>query len=170
MRYFLLLSLPLYVIDQITKWLIVANFPDSYHLPVAPRVIEVIPGFFNLVRVHNTGMAFGRFNGTEYANLAFGIIAVGALAAIAILWRRNGFPTRSGKTAAALLVSGILGNFTDRILPGRGYVVDFLDFYVGTSHWPSFNVADSCICIAAGLLFLGAFRHEKDPSAAPSDP
>lgn len=166
MRYFLLLSLPLYVIDQFTKWLIVANFPDSYNEPVAPRVIEVIPGFFNLVRVHNTGMAFGRFNGTEYANLAFGIIAIGALIAITMLWRRNGFPTKIGKTAAALLVSGILGNFTDRVMPGRGYVVDFLDFYIGQSHWPSFNVADSCICIAAGLLFISAFRQEKETAPA----
>lgn len=166
MRYFLLLSLPLYVIDQFTKWLIVANFPDSYNQAVAPRVIEAIPGFFNIVRVHNTGMAFGRFNGSEYANLAFGIIAVVALSAIVILWRRNGFPNKIGKTAAALLISGILGNFTDRVMPGRGYVVDFLDFHIGQNHWPSFNVADSCICVAAALLFISAFRPEKEPDPA----
>lgn len=162
MRYFLLLSLPLYVVDQITKWLIVANFPDTYNEAVAPRVIEVIPGFFNIVRVHNTGMAFGGFNGSEYANLVFGVIAITAMTAIIYLWRKGAFPNRIGKTAAALLVSGILGNFTDRILPGRGYVVDFLDFYIGQSHWPSFNVADSCICVAAALLFLSAFRKD-DP-------
>jgi signal peptidase II len=165
MRYFFLLSLPLYVIDQFTKWLIVSNFPDHYNQHVEPRVIEVIPGFFNLVRVHNTGMAWGTFNGSAYANLAFGAIAIGALIAITVLWRRGAFPNKMGKTAAALLISGILGNFTDRVMPGRGYVVDFLDFYIGASHWPSFNVADSCICVAAGLLFIGAFRQEKPASS-----
>ncbi|MCB1078314.1 MAG: signal peptidase II [Verrucomicrobiae bacterium] len=163
LRYLFLLTLPLYVIDQVTKWWIVSNFPDTYNEAVAPRIIEAIPGFFNIVRVHNTGMAFGRFNGTEHANLAFGFIAIAALTAIVMLWRRQAFPTKIGKTAAALLASGILGNFTDRVMPGRGYVVDFLDFYIGQSHWPSFNVADSCICVAAGLLFLSAFR--KEPSA-----
>lgn len=163
MRYFFLLSLPLYVVDQITKWLIVANFPDHYDQPVEPRVIDVIPGFFNLVRVHNTGMAWGTFNGSRYANLAFGAIAISALIAITMIWRRGGFPNKIGKTAAALLVSGILGNFTDRMV--HGYVVDFLDFYIGASHWPSFNVADSCICVAAGLLFIGAFRQEKPASS-----
>ena len=71
------------------------------------------------------------------------------------------------RVAAALLLSGILGNITDRMLPGRGYVVDFLDFILplydrivpsSGGHFPSFNVADSCICIAAGLLIISAFR------------
>lgn len=164
MRFFLLLSLPLYVLDQVTKYLIVSSFPNPYMEPARPP-IEVIPGFFNIVRVHNTGMAFGKFNGSEYANLAFGLIAVTALVAIVMLWRKDAFPTRSGKIAASLLVSGILGNFTDRVLPGRGYVVDFLDFHLGGYHWPSFNVADSCICVAAALLFLSAFQKEA-PAAA----
>jgi signal peptidase II len=70
-----------------------------------------------------------------------------------------------------LLVSGIVGNLFDRALPGRGYVVDFLDFILpfydkvspqSGGHFPSFNVADSCICIAAGLLIISAFRQPKD--------
>src|SRR5210317_1426584 len=97
-RYFLFLSLPLFVIDQFTKYLIVANFPDPYTGPGRPP-IEVIPGFFNIVRVHNTGMAFGKFNGSAYANLAFGLIAIGALIAIVLLWRKNGFPNPTGKVA-----------------------------------------------------------------------
>ncbi|MCB1229262.1 MAG: signal peptidase II [Verrucomicrobiae bacterium] len=170
MRYFFFLSLPLYLLDQVTKYLIVANFPNPYVEP-ARSPIEVIPGFFNIVRVHNTGMAFGKFNGSAYANIAFGIIAISALIAITVLWRKNAFPTRSGKVAAALLVSGILGNFTDRILPGRGYVVDFLDFQFGHWHYPSFNVADSCICIAAALLFLSVFQKERaaEPKAKTGD-
>ncbi len=167
MRFFLLLSLPLYVLDQVTKYLILANFPNPYVEPARPP-IEVIPDFFNIVRVHNTGMAFGKLNGWEHANYLFGAIAITALVAIVFLWRKEAFPTTSGKVAASLLVAGILGNFTDRILPGRGYVVDFLDFQFGGWHYPSFNVADSCICIAAALLFLSAFQSEKKAATAES--
>jgi len=164
-KYLLALTLPLYVLDQWTKWLIVSNFPDSVNEPVAPRIIEVIPGFFNLVRVHNTGMAFGVMNGAEHANWFFGAIGVIAMTAITILWRKGAFPDVISKLAGALLISGILGNLTDRLLPGRGYVVDFLDFqppfyeWIDKSgHFPSFNVADSCICVAATLLIISAFR------------
>ena len=59
-------------------------------------------------------------------------------------------------TAVCLLFPGVIGNLTDRLW--HGYVIDFLDFYIGNKHWPSFNVADSCICVAAGLLFIAAFR------------
>ncbi len=175
-KYFLALSLPLFVLDQWTKWLIVSNFPDSVNEPVARRIIEVIPGFFNLVRVHNTGMAFGVMNGAEHANWFFGAIGVIAMTAITILWRKGGFPDRVSRVAAALLLSGILGNLTDRLLPGRGYVVDFLDFRLpfyetffpeSGGHFPSFNVADSCICIAAGLLIISAFRQPTSPSKKP---
>ncbi len=171
-KYLLALTLPLYVLDQWTKWLIVSNFPDSVNEPVAPRIIEVIPGFFNIVRVHNTGMAFGVMNGAEHANWIFGAIGIIAMTAITVLWRKGAFSDRVSKVAAALLITGILGNLTDRLLPGRGYVVDFLDFlppFYGKlvpssgGHFPSFNVADSCICIAAGLLILSAFRQPAPP-------
>lgn len=176
MRKFLLaLTLPLYALDQWTKWFIVSNFPDAVNEPVAPRIIEVIPGFFNLVRVHNTGMAFGVMNGAEHANWFFGAIGVIAMTAITILWRKGAFPDLVSKVAASLLISGILGNLTDRLLPGRGYVVDFLDFQPPfyeliheSGHFPSFNVADSCICIAAGLLIISAFRQPAPSSKKPA--
>ncbi|MCG8601207.1 MAG: signal peptidase II [Verrucomicrobiales bacterium] len=169
MRLFLYLSLPLFLLDQLTKLLIVQNFPDPRE--GGQRVIEVIPGFFNLVRVHNTGMAFGMFNGNPYSNWIFGAIGITAISAIVIFWKKGAFPDRISKTAAALLVSGIAGNLFDRALPGRGYVVDFLDFILpfydkidsrSGGHFPSFNVADSCICIAAGLLIISAFRQPKE--------
>lgn len=168
MKYILFLSLPLFALDQLTKFLILKRFPD--YPPT--EFIEVIPGFFNLVRVHNTGMAWGMLNGAEHANLLFGAIGVAAITFITILWRKGAFPDRLTRVAASLLVAGILGNFTDRILPGRGYVVDFLDFqppfygeiFGGDGHFPSFNIADSCICIAAGLLIISAFRKPKDPA------
>jgi len=169
MKLLLYLSLPLYLLDQLTKLLIVRNFPAP---PQPGRFIEVIPDFFNLVRVHNTGMAFGLFNQNPYANWIFGAIGLIALTGILLLWKKGAFPDRLTRVAAALLVSGILGNITDRVLPGRGYVVDFLDFQLpfyelidpaSGGHFPSFNVADSCICIAAGLLIISAFRPEKKP-------
>jgi len=176
MKWILYLSLPLYALDQATKAWILQRFPNY----PPHEYIEVVPGFFNLVRVHNTGMAFGMLNGHPYANWIFGAIGVVAIGALAILWRKGAFPDRLSRVAASLLISGILGNLTDRILPGRGYVVDFLDFQppfyerlVPSSggHFPSFNVADSCICIAAALLVISAFRpvkaDEKEPSTDP---
>ncbi|MEM7143974.1 MAG: signal peptidase II [Verrucomicrobiota bacterium] len=161
-RYLLTLTLPLYLLDQVTKWLVLANFPapgEGFRPPIA-----IIPDFFNIVRVHNTGMAFGRFNNVEYSNVIFGIIAAVALVVIVVLWRKGAFFSKTSRIAAALLIAGILGNVTDRIL--HGYVVDFLDFYRGDYHFPSFNVADSCITVAAALLFISAFQKpEEDKSA-----
>ena len=162
MRYIFFLTLPLYILDQVTKYLILLRFPNG---PSSDH-IEVVPGFFNIVRVHNTGMAFGLGNNGQYSNLIFGVIALAALIGVAVLWRKNAFPTKVSKTAVALLVSGILGNLTDRLSPVRGYVVDFLDFYVAQHHWPSFNVADSCICVAAVLLFVTAFQQEPEAKDA----
>lgn len=174
MKLFLYLSLPLFLLDQATKLWIVRSFPDPREA-VPGRVIEVVPDFFQIVRVHNTGMAFGVLNGNPHANWIFGIIGIVAVAAIVMFWKKGAFPDRVSKLAAALLVAGILGNLTDRALPGRGYVVDFLDFQppgYGTlfpasgGHFPSFNVADSCICVAAGLLIVSAILQAR--SAPPA--
>ena len=168
LRWLLSLTLPLYLLDQATKLWVLRRFapPDDVG---GHEEIEVIPGFFWLHRLHNTGVAFGRFNGGAYSNVIFGSISLVALIAIAVLWRKNGFPTRLGRTAAALFITGILGNLTDRL--SHGYVVDFLRFRLGTWYerltgspfFASFNVADSCICVAAGLLFLSAWQ--KQPAA-----
>jgi len=191
MKLFLLLSIPLLILDQATKWWIVDNFnPPSNHVAKAGceepystdkyNQIEAIPGFFNIVRVHNTGMAWGIGNGTNAARIIFPIIACFAIGMILWLWRKNAFPTLISKIAVALLLPGILGNLIDRLLPCRGYVVDFLDFilpgYVklfpnSGGHFPSFNVADSCICIAAALLIISAFKGEpEDDNNAPAPP
>ena len=158
LKFFLSLSLPLYVIDQITKWWIVRNYKaPSFEFGVDRT--EVIPGFFEIVRVHNTGVAFGRFNGEAWANYVFGAVALGALVVIGILWRKGAFPIKTSQLAIFLLFPGILGNLTDRFV--HGYVVDFLSFDLGFMVWPSFNVADSCICVAAGLLAISAFLGPK---------
>lgn len=152
LRLFLLLSLPLYLLDQWSKNWIVARFP------LYVEEMEVIPGIFWLHHAANTGVAFGMFNGTAYANYAFGAISLGALGLLAWFYRKGLFPGWMSRVAVALLVSGIFGNLTDRLR--HGYVVDFLKFDFGFppfDPWPSFNVADSCVVVAAVLLALASF-------------
>jgi signal peptidase II len=164
-KLFLLITLPLFILDFATKEYIVRNFSDPRDPNLEPVVIKVIDNFFSIVRVHNNGVAFGLGNGTAWANLLFGGITIAALFLIWWLCRNNAFPTKTSRVAVALLLSGVFGNLLDRFT--RGYVVDFLHFYWGENQWPSFNVADSCICIAAGLLFISAFQ--KAPAKAPAE-
>jgi signal peptidase II len=158
-RLLLLLTLPLYVLDQWSKnWIV-----DRFQLYVEEQ--EVIANTFWLHHAANTGVAFGLFNGTRYANYAFGAISMGALILLTVFYRKGVFPGVFSRVAVALLVSGILGNFTDRLV--HGYVVDFLKFDFGFppfNPWPSFNVADSCVVVAAVLLVLASF-FEKQPEA-----
>ena len=179
----LFLSLPLYVLDQITKFWTIARFDPPWHAP--GDHITVIEGWFHFVRVHNQGVAFGFGNGTAWAPVVFLIVPLVALALIRIFWLKGVFNHPLSMVAVALLLCGIFGNLTDRLLQGflledfkgasfwarlsEGYVVDFVlvklplyDKIVPSSHgwWPAFNVADSCICIAAVMLFIGGLREE----------
>jgi len=172
MKYILAISLPLFILDQVTKLLILKNFPDP-RISVG-RIIEVIPDFFSLVRVHNTGMAFGLLNGNPYSNYIFLTIGIFATGVIIYMWRNNTFPEVITKIAVALLVAGIFGNLADRIIPGRGYVVDFLDFKLpfwhlidkrSGGHFPSFNVADSCITVAGCILTFCVIKEMRRESA-----
>lgn len=171
-KLFLYLTLPLFVLDFATKQYIVNKFqaPPLRDAPewayFQPDSYSVIPGFFDIVRVHNTGVAFGVGNGETWANIVFGAITIGALLLIWWLARSNAFPTKTSRVAVALLLSGIFGNLLDRLV--RGYVVDFLHVHYKSWQWPSFNVADSCICIAAGLLFFSAFQKTPAASAEPA--
>jgi signal peptidase II len=180
----LLLALPLYVLDQATKFWTVGKFPppwspDAFHIPVIENV-------FHLVRVHNQGVAFGFGNGTSWAPIVFLFVPVIALTMIRIFWKKGVFSHPLSQIAVALLLCGIFGNLTDRLIQGflledfksadlwsrlaAGYVVDFIavrlplyEVVVPSSRgwWPAFNVADSCICIAAFLLFIGGLRDEQ---------
>jgi len=139
------------MLDQLTKILVLRSIPFQESIPV-------IPGFFSLTHVYNTGAAFGMLRDS---NLFFVILAT--VAFVALVMMRNHF--RGGMLQAGwmLLLAGIIGNVTDRLR--LGHVVDFLDFQFGTYHWPSFNVADSCICIAAGLFLLSSFQTPSTPKA-----
>lgn len=153
-------TVPLYILDQVSKAWIVKTFP------LHGREQEVIPGWFWLHHTANTGVAFGMFNGTAYANWAFGGVALAALALITWLYRKGAFPGMISRFAIALLLAGIFGNLTDRLV--HNYVVDFLKFdlhFPPANPWPSFNVADSCVVVAACLLAIACF---KEPPAEPS--
>lgn len=143
-RLLLAVTLPLYALDQLTKLATLRFIPSGHEIPI-------IPGLFNLVHVTNTGSAFGMMKGWFGFHVVFG-----AVMAAAILWTifRPGLD-RLSRWACALILSGIFGNITDRLV--HGHVVDFLDFYIGPHHWPAFNVADSAIVIAVGLFLWSSF-------------
>jgi signal peptidase II len=184
----LFLTLPLYILDQVTKFWTVGRFPPPWDAPGAN--IAVIENFFHLVRVHNQGVAFGFGNGTAWAPIVFTVVPLIALTLIRVFWKKGVFHHPLAKIAVALLLCGIFGNLTDRLVQGflleefktasfwqrlsEGYVVDFLAFKLplydklvpsSGGWWPSFNVADSCICIAAALLFISGLRDEAGKSA-----
>lgn len=156
LRYLLFLTLPLYVADQATKWLVLRNLSLHDFIPIIPDVL-------GLVHVHNTGAAFGMLPNN---NVFFISLASGAIVVLALLVWRGAFVGAPMRIGAALLVAGILGNLTDRIL--HGYVVDFIDVILPWyGHWPAFNIADSCICVAAALFILAGFLPEKKLAANP---
>ena len=158
-RLLLLVSLPLYALDQLTKGLVRAYI--EYEGGVA-----VLPGFFNLVFVTNTGAAFSMFSNN---NAAFIVLSAVALLALFVLWKFRVFAQSAwSRAGCTLLLAGVLGNLTDRLL--HGAVIDFLQFDLhvpGANPWPSFNVADSCICIAAGCFVLGSLSEMRRPVATP---
>jgi signal peptidase II len=162
-RYLLFLALPLFLLDQVTKWLVLQDIGFGTEIPV-------IPGFFSLVHVTNTGAAFGMLQGN---NTFFIVLAAVALVVVAgLFWRNRPSANRSGpglpvmtKIALALLLAGIVGNLVDRLW--RGQVIDFLHFYYRQYEFPSFNVADSCISIAAALLILGSLTSGKGSKSVP---
>ncbi len=181
----LFLTLPLYILDQATKFWTVANLPPPWS-PDA-HYIPVIENFFHWVRVHNQGVAFGFGNGSDWAPIVFLIVPLIALTLIRVFWKKGVFDHPISKIAVALLLCGIFGNLTDRLVQGfllpefqnagfwhrlsQGYVVDFIAIKLPLydklaplqgGWWPSFNVADSCICVAAVLLFIGGLRDEMN--------
>lgn len=132
------------LLDQASKKLVLQSIPFQESVPV-------IPGFFNLTHLYNTGAAFGMLHDS---NIFF--IIVSAIAFIALVVMKRHFGGVMMHWGWVLLLSGIIGNVTDRVL--HGHVIDFLDFQFGNYHWPSFNLADSSICIAAGIFLLSSFR------------
>lgn len=125
----------------------------------------LIPGFFDLVHARNTGMAFSLLNdaGPLVSQwLLPGISAIAVLFILGLLWRTDLSDKRT-LWGFALVLAGAAGNLYDRA--AYGFVVDFLDVYVGGWHWPAFNVADACITVGAGLLLLDAISKSDTQTA-----
>jgi signal peptidase II len=137
------------VLDQATKALALTSLR-----PVGS--VLVVPGLFNLTFVRNTGIAFGMFAGE---GLLVALFMVG-LAALALYQARSlNWRSWEPNVVGGGLVGGALGNLLDRAR--LGYVVDFLDFYVGPHHWPVFNIADSLICVSVAWIVVRNLRGER---------
>lgn len=134
------------VFDQISKYYILHHFLgfNSY--------IQ-FGDYFNVVRAWNTGVSFSMFN--NYGNIGAYILSAVAIAVVIALfvWLRTE-KSKLVQAALGMIMGGALGNVIDRLRFGA--VFDFLDVHVGENHWPAFNVADSFICIGAGLIILSA--------------
>lgn len=153
----LLLSVVVIVLDQVSKWFALAHLQ-----PYQPQ--PVIDGFLNWMLAFNTGAAFsfladsGGWQRWFFTGLAILVSAVLVfwLARTARRDWRNALPL-------ALILGGAMGNVIDRIR--LGHVVDFIDVYVGQYHWPAFNIADSAICVGAvGLIAFSLFAGKAQPA------
>ncbi len=153
----LLIALAVILLDQTTKLWAVAAL--SYATPV-----PVFPGF-NLTLMHNPGAAFSFLGDAGgWQRWFFLALAVGVSAWL-VMWMRSLQATeRWTGLALALLIGGALGNAIDRAY--LSHVIDFIDLYVGTYHWPAFNIADSAITVGALLLALLMLREGKGEKSA----
>ena len=114
--------------------------------------VSVIPGLFDLAYVENRGCAWGMCQGAVWPLATFGAVAL-----LFLIWKRRAVFGEAW-VSPCLMYAGILGNVVDRV--GRGYVIDMFDFHWGAHHFPCFNLADTYICVAAGLLILDSIRQD----------
>ena len=152
-------ALAVFALDRLTKWLIETHvsFTRTYH---------ILPGFFDIVHSQNRGVAFGLFNdgATGFSTVLLSLFALAAVLVIAaLLWTSR--LDRLSQTGLSLILGGAAGNLFDRIVWGR--VTDFLEFYVGDFHWPTFNVADSAIVIGSSLLLIELLRARRQAANVP---
>jgi signal peptidase II len=147
-------AMSVFLLDRWTKSLVEANLTawDSK---------TVIPGFFNVIRSQNPGVAFGIFadNTTHQRTLLLVATSVIAVVVLAVMLWRIDRQDRMTATGLSLIFGGALGNVYDRVHAGT--VTDFLDFYTGSYHWYTFNLADAAICTGAGLLILSMLRADR---------
>ena len=149
-------------LDQLTKLLVAKELVLGQSIPVIPKV-------FHLTLVHNTGMAFGLLSGADlpFKSLFVTLVSVLALGAVLYYALSSAPAERVTRFGLALILGGALGNIIDRIR--LGYVIDFLDVFYRTAHWPAFNLADSAICVGVGLLILESLRHQSPAMTTEGD-
>ena len=142
-----------FMIDQTTKAWAARRLHFDGDMPI-------IRGFLNFAYAQNTGVAFSMFDdGGDSGRWGLSVVAfVAAILVLYFFWRTPRSDDRI-LGALALLLAGIAGNLTDRIR--LGFVIDFIDVQFGSWHYPTFNIADTAICIGAGLLLLDLVLSKK---------
>ncbi len=141
-------------LDQASKWIVSSLF--SLH-----ETLVVMP-YFNLTLAHNYGAAFSFLAGAGGWQRWFFIGLSLVISVALVVWlKKLSSHAKLEAVSISLILGGAIGNVIDRIY--FGYVIDFLDVYYGTYHWPVFNIADSAICIGAGLLILDSFISKAEP-------
>jgi signal peptidase II len=160
---YLLVSAVVVVLDQITKRLVAASIElhESH---------EIVAGLVSLTHVRNRGAAFGFLSNANlpYQSAIFSVLSVLALAAIAAYALRLPATQRWTQWALALIMGGAVGNLIDRLQHGN--VIDFVDVYWRSHHWPAFNVADACISTGVVMLVLELLKPTSDTPEAENGP
>ncbi len=162
-RRLLLLALAVFLIDQASKVLIVRHVPyNPLHSHGVGADHEIIRGFFYIIHVGNTGAAWSMFAGQ---GVMLAALAASTLLAIFFFRHALGLRDRFTQLCFGLLCGGIAGNFVDRLV--YGHVVDFVDLHFGSYIYPTFNVADSGICIGV-ILYLWQSLRTPAPGGPPN--
>ena len=164
-KYWVLLTVCTVILglDQWTKALV------QQKLPLYQRV-EVIPGFFNLTHVRNPGGAFGIFGGAKggIGSTLFVIVSLVAVGILIFLFAKVREHEKNLTFSYALILSGAIGNLVDRFRFGE--VIDFLDYYISSFHWPAFNIADAAICAGIGLMAIELLSKDTKKTPQSSAP
>ena len=137
------------IVDQVSKWYV--------EQIVQPLELPVISGFFTIVCIHNYGSAFGFFQGWRFFLIAVGFAV---LCVLLYMWKHHAQGQWRYAIPLGFIIGGAVGNAIDRVR--FGYVIDFLDFFIGSYHWPAFNVADTAICLGTiYIIIVSIFTHNK---------
>ena len=142
------------------KGSIVVSEGESYLL--IERNIDIFPGFFRFIYAENPGAAWGILSDAPQLirKIFLQFVSLAAMLLLLVVAYRAPADQTASAVALAMIFGGALGNFVDRF--GRHYVVDFIDMYVNTAHWPTYNVADIAISVGVGILALQVLR-KKSP-------
>lgn len=140
------------IIDQLTKW-VMSSWLSLY------ETVNIMP-FFNLTMAHNTGAAFSFLAQAGGWQRWFFVGLATVISLVLIVWLRKVTDKTVEALSISLILGGAIGNVIDRI--NLGYVIDFLDVYYGSYHWPAFNIADSAIVVGACLLIIDSFRTKPE--------
>nr|CBA71611.1 lipoprotein signal peptidase [Arsenophonus nasoniae] len=146
------------IVDLSSKQLILNHFQLYESIPLMP--------YFNLAYAQNPGAAFSFLaDKGGWQRWFFAFVAIVICVVLIVMMYRQSVNKKLSNIAYALVIGGALGNLCDRLV--HGFVVDFIDFYVGDWHWPTFNIADMAICVGAALIILDScINTDKKASAS----